>query len=537
MWNKIIEFFQKKMGKKISIFEHIQAHINPDGPGLLPGGDVLPDEEEYTFWGDMRWAPGALDVIAGRPEVGLGEEFKKRIDSYVTALRNVCKKPSGRNIDELEKILAQPDPLAVMDDVLRVIVTDKTINQSILYQVCRGLFFRSRYRGAVKFATAIMGLFGVPADLELFKIIGRHEEFSLNAAVAVMSCPGDVADAWLEMAKNVAGWGRIHLVSRLVDIDRDDVRDFLLREGCRNDILPEYTALGIAKAVKLSEVLKSSGIDRQQFESAGLILSTLVTASGEGAPYKGIEDYPDSFTAAREYLKHANKMASSLQDYLNVHAVKTATVSEEQAGCRESLNWTPEMFDEIEKTAGEILEEEKWKDKVLNAVESDDTGEQWNAIIIANIRNYPIEEKLIRLLEKEPEKSSLWYILMQRVDEDSIDRILKLAEKKLDIESVATGPALEMGLGKEWEIHKCLDFIVQDLGRFPGKGWNIIQIALKSPVIRNRNMAIKALNFWDASIITDEMTESIKELLDDPDEMVGIGAGNLLRKWGVRIEK
>jgi len=40
-----------------SLYDHVRAHLDPDGPGLLAGGDRLPDEDRS---GDaIAWAPGA----------------------------------------------------------------------------------------------------------------------------------------------------------------------------------------------------------------------------------------------------------------------------------------------------------------------------------------------------------------------------------------------------------------------------------------------------------------------------------------------
>jgi hypothetical protein len=39
--------------------------------------------------------------------------------------------------------------------------------------------------------------------------------------------------------------------------------------------------------------------------------------------------------------------------------------------------------------------------------------------------------------------------------------------------------------------------VLQDLRRFPGRGWRLIRAGLQSPVTRNRNMAVRALAAWD----------------------------------------
>lgn len=48
-----------------SIYDHVLAHIPEDGPGLLPGGERLPDDPEPNPSGEVtiRLAPGLIDEI------------------------------------------------------------------------------------------------------------------------------------------------------------------------------------------------------------------------------------------------------------------------------------------------------------------------------------------------------------------------------------------------------------------------------------------------------------------------------------------
>lgn len=77
------------------------------------------------------------------------------------------------------------------------------------------------------------------------------------------------------------------------------------------------------------------------------------------------------------------------------------------------------------------------------------------------------------------------------------------------------------GLGKKYEAHSSLGFIVQDLGQFPGVGFDLIEVALKSPVISNRNMALRALAQWSKAVWPDNTTTVLCETLKcEPDEKV-----------------
>ena len=78
-----------------------------------------------------------------------------------------------------------------------------------------------------------------------------------------------------------------------------------------------------------------------------------------------------------------------------------------------------------------------------------------------------------------------------------------------------------MPMGPEFEHHGALYFVLQGLGGFPGLGWDLVRAGLRSPVVRNRNMAIRALASWGA----EQWPAGARELLEEcrntePDEGV-----------------
>ena len=70
------------------------------------------------------------------------------------------------------------------------------------------LFLRSGYRDEVKYAMALMSGFRRPEDADLFRVVGRHEEFTLYAAVALAPVSDDPLGEWLALLPHVDGWGR-----------------------------------------------------------------------------------------------------------------------------------------------------------------------------------------------------------------------------------------------------------------------------------------------------------------------------------------
>jgi hypothetical protein len=86
---------------------------------------------------------------------------------------------------------------------------------------------------------------------------------------------------------------------------------------------------------------------------------------------------------------------------------------------------------------------------------------------------------------------------MEDLTEERLDHIVSLAIEELPLDEIAAGPANESGIiGPQYEPHRCLDFILQNLGPYPGKGIELIRVALRSSTTRNRNMALRALSEW-----------------------------------------
>jgi hypothetical protein len=96
---------------------------------------------------------------------------------------------------------------------------------------------------------------------------------------------------------------------------------------------------------------------------------------------------------------------------------------------------------------------------------------------------------------------------------ERLDLALGIAER-LPLEAIATGPADELGLGPEFRPHQCLDAILQDLDQFPGRGWPLVRTGLRSPVVRNRNLALRTLAAWPGDAWPDEARPVLEEARD-----------------------
>jgi hypothetical protein len=134
----------------------------------------------------------------------------------------------------------------------------------------------------------LCGLTGAGADNDVL-LLGGHEEFTLFAATAVMRSAADPDPVLFDLAHRVHGWGRIHLVERLIESPRSEIEDWLLRGGYRNTVMDEYVAYLVAERCGLKEALHDPVVDEELLDAAGGLIVALL----HGGPAQDIEGYDD----------------------------------------------------------------------------------------------------------------------------------------------------------------------------------------------------------------------------------------------------
>src|SRR5262249_44857183 len=114
--------------------------------------------------------------------------------------------------------------------------------EPVLHEMARRFATQSADRGPVKFGIAMLGSFGDERDLPIIQTLALHDEFGLYASEAIAEIAPDRQHALDEMAGRVAGWGRVEAVSRMVATHDPVLRWWLLTEGFRNTVTPQYLA-------------------------------------------------------------------------------------------------------------------------------------------------------------------------------------------------------------------------------------------------------------------------------------------------------
>jgi len=296
------------------------------------GGVDLPDEPE----GKVRWAAGAKDGVllmhtAMATPIDEAEAVLAAIIAYMD---------DPETWDSLYGLLRETRALPVLDHVVTRIADAAPERRSIRELGLR-LATTSSDREPVKYGLALLGLAGDRSDVEIVRTLAGHEEFTLPGLVALARLIEDVEPVWWELARQLRGWGRIHLVHRLAGSARPEIRRWILVEGYRNDVMDEYLALIAAEAGGLADELAADPDDELLDSACGIVVALL----DKGSPAGDIHDYADGVRAVTNLLAQLAKRPSN--------PARSTVVRE----LRDFLSEEPEGWPaELAATCGRIIE-------------------------------------------------------------------------------------------------------------------------------------------------------------------------------------
>ena len=488
-----------------SIFGYMESNLDKEGK-LTVKGNRLPDEERRYKDEKFRWVSGGMDGAFGHH--GGGGNSEKDAKNVADLVKSISQKNTQSKKVELYNILLKDNLMDFVDPALEKIGASCVSIEPHLHEYAKWLAFQSPDRGPVKFGIALLGLIRDKNDMDKIITLGKHEEFTLFSAVALTNTYENPEQKLWKLAKFVDGWGKIHIVERLGKTQNPKIKKWLVREGYKNNIMYEYLAYTCAVGGDLKDELSKPEIDEELLNAAGDIIEALINSG----PAEDIDDYDYGAEVVRLYVTHMkSKSDHTLGDFLILHSIKRYLENEEADWKeRKDKGWTDELKSALLIDLYKIISAPKWTQIVLEKQNSTDDQEFWQVDQAAGVLGIDMWDTHWKRLNENPIESALWYNVMKNTNNERIDQVLSLAIDKLPLDKIATGPADELGLGQEYNLHRCLDCLLQDLHKYPTKGFELIKAGLRSPVTRNRNMAIKALSVWGI----DNWPEGTKELLE-----------------------
>jgi hypothetical protein len=489
-----------------SIFKFLSSNLNDDG-NLLEIENDLPDEIRED--GNIRFAPGLMDAMFGEDD---SDNSKKRIAELLTHFQKIATKGDMIGEQEFYRLITENEGvIGIIDEFLQAVVNKSLPIQPYLFRYAKELATRTDKRNSVKFGIAILGLCQNRSVLNEIKILGLHDEFTVYSSVAILNISDNLENDLWELAKKVDGWGKIQLVNRLSKVELSEpVRDWLIYEGYKNNIMYEYLAYTCAVNGKLHEKLVDEQIVPQLFNSAADIIEALIA---EHSPVEDITSYSFAAQVIQDFIRHAKKQSCDISNFNTLQKIKHFLLElQNDIGEQRKNGWDEDIISNCIIEIIEILNGRDWKILAHEGLKSNDNVIYWNAKQAAEKLDIDLWETVWTRLQEKPIDSVSWYDVIQCSKPENSDQIIDFALNHLPLDELSTGPKDSNGFGDDYNKHASLECATTFLEDYPQKGEKIILASLKSPVTRNRNIGIKVLDKWKRENWSSEIEKEIMHL-------------------------
>lgn len=514
--------------RRISIYDFLRSQPEDTEFEYI----ILPDQDTANDNG-VRFAAGAMDGILGHHTAG--EENNKGEKVYAL-LRETAMEPTKIRLEKLyAKLNSDVSALGIADELIARIIEDPLVDAESLQYLGLWLATKSPDREPVKFGIMLLGIIDTPESVDdVLMTLGLHDEFTLFVTVAfgnIYGRPERDRILW-ELARNVHGWGRIHVVERLAETEDRDIRAWLLREGFKNSVMDEYLAYACAKGGRLLEALQADVVDEALLVGAGEILSALIN----GGPVEDISVYDDGAEVTSLFVNHlAKTTADTLLLLYSLENIKTFINNDEiEWQGLEKLGWNRDLRTALKKEIALIKAESKWRCRVEKDLKSEDDQLFWVAAEVAPyIGIDPWQIRFDR--QKTDPDADEWFYLVQSDDEARVEQVLMLVREQVNLETLTMGRALAADTAGHFEFDLNIDMLLSMVERFPGKGIDIVKAALRSPIERTRYSALQCIGLWDVDKRSQALLGGLSEAIKiEPDEqlkekMADVLAGGKIR--------
>ena len=511
--------------KDLSIYELIKNSIQANGE--LPENFILPPKDPNG----VPWADGAMDGVYIYHTVGNEEDIEP--------LKNIVFQISEGKFEEAQNNLENLDFFMISrrDPLLNWIIQEqKQINIDNLCEFAISQLSTSKNIEVIKFCLCVLEIIKLETEkdtIEKVKILALSDEFTLYCLNILKNLKNSNEEIF-EIAKKVKGWGRIYSVKYL-KVTNDEIKEWILEEGCHNYIIPAYTAYTCAKKINLVEILNEDKISNKKFNDISYLMNALLDEEA----ITGISNLEDRELLIERYLEKAKTLASTEEDYYAVITLK------------EYIKNNKEINNELIKICDEILNSENTRNNVKELLKE---GYGYN---IAKYLGIDIDKYILEYLQDNPLKNP--YIVFNISERENMKKLVSLIEKKLTLEKLEGAPTDKFySKNEKNKEYIFLDTIIKKLGNlgrterkfvvsvypveptasmdepenFIGIGENLIICALNSPYVDIRYGAVNTLESWKEKgyILSNEIIENIKKLEKlEVDEELKIKLNELLK--------
>jgi hypothetical protein len=489
-----------------SIYEFIASRIDRATGQLSPEGLLLPDEPIARRYSRIRWVPGALEGLGTRHMQWDGSEKAARVAKLLELIAASDATTGNANAEgALYELLRTDDVVTFYSDALDFAAARTRDVEPQLHALARRLAMTSRDRGPVKFGIAMLGSMGDEHDVDVLRTLALHDEFGLYASEALAEIAPDRQAALYDMARKLSGWGRIEAVARMVATSDPMLRHWLLTEGFRNSINPQYLAFQCVSIADLAGALDDARHARTADTALLIGAADLLQALIKPSPGPGFDDYPDAPRAAEAFLQLIAKRRDSVSFLLAAHALREYASAHGPAADA-AAHWQPAQLEDVTRLANDIIADPSWRQRVTAAIAANRTDLTEAADAAARLKIDTFELHL-RALAKQPANAQRWSLAFAAANPERVPRLITLAEKHFGAESGGTRAADTRSPPPE-----TLEAVLQGIASYPGSGLRLVESSLSDRDNRVRRAAVETLVRWGTPYLRDA---SVRTALDD----------------------
>jgi hypothetical protein len=465
-----------------SIYQYIQLHRDADTGRLSPDAMTLPDEPTARRFSRLRWVPGALEGLGTRH---MQWDGSAKASQAVYLLDQIA----GGNAEAeaaLYELLRADDVVTYYSDALDYAAARIRNVEPELHDLARRLATTSRDRGPVKFGIAMLGSMGDESDLDIVRTLALHDEFGLYAAEAIAELAPERQRALFDMAQRVSGWGRIEAVALMTATADPNLRRWLLTEGFRNDVTPQYLAYHCATIADLAGALAEDPKRKDPALLAGV--ADLIQSLIKPGPARDAQMYAQTPQVAIAFLEQVQGNKSAIGFLLAAQVLKDHA---------EDAPWDAEQKLAVEKLATPIVNDKAWRKRVLAAL-ADDGADLEQAEVAAQKLDLETFDVHLRRLSKNGGVAGRWQLAFTAAEPRQVPSLINVAQRTF-------GPRFAKGaLNGANTSDRALEAVLQGVAKFPGAGIPIVDASLLDISPRVRRAAVEALVRWGGAYLRDE---------------------------------
>lgn len=489
-----------------SIAGHLKRHENLAGPGLLPGGNSLPDDETE------------IESAMALPEAG------PSVDAMLGAIIALVANPSAEARQRTDDVLGLDPDGRVLKPLMEALIAALPGRQSPakppmdspenLYLEMRALLLSTRRVGTAKVALGILGMFRMPHDEPVFELFARHRAFTRIAATSLANSSGNLEHACLRLLPLVDGLAKVEVIELLLRDPSPAAQRLLMVQG----LVPGYegfTALGIARCCRIAEVLGESP-DPAVIDGIGAILAVLAHDAVYGGPGGTMTDYPSA--------------ALALERYLDLMQGPPLPILSRLAAFHAFLQVESPILDTLRRrllaTVEEKLASPAWPAVVQTALgdAGHDPAIRPAALTAARALHIPVKEHVFRWLANSP-PDQLPMLLGELGREITAADAPAYAEAAL--RAIAPTPGDHPADGV-WERTHALTAALDALAPFPDAAQPVVVTALHSSSAAQRTKALAVAGGWRT--LPGDIARLLPDIAqNDPEPSVRMRAQDLVR--------